>query len=139
MDLIGYTLMSQNDHQQAVDTRQLAKENTFNTSFSSNADRQTPLQVHTIQIHPMISQFCAFEAGMQPSKGRCQKNRIYLGLCPKLWVGGSKGGSKVPNFLVKITIQLFLLKTSRNVLEHVIHKWGGHIWPFHDALRPQRL
>ena len=34
-----------------------------------------------------------------------KKNRIYLGLCPKLWVGGSKGGSKVPNFLVKITIQ----------------------------------
>ena len=27
----------------------------------------------------------------------------------KLWVVGSKGGSKVPNFLVKITIQLFLL------------------------------
>ena len=47
-------------------------------------------------------------------------------------------GSKVPNFLVKITIQLFLLQTSRNVLKHVIHKWGGHIWPFHDALRPQR-
>ena len=48
-------------------------------------------------------------------------------------------GSKVPNFLVKITIQLFLLQTSRNVLKHVIHKWGGHIWPFHDALRPQRF
>ena len=68
LDLIGYTLMSKNDLRQAVDTRQLAKENTFNTSFSSNADRQTPLQVHIIQIHPMISQFCAFEAGMQPSK-----------------------------------------------------------------------
>ena len=53
-----------------MDTRQLAKENTFNTSFSSNTDRQTPLQVHNhiIQIHPMIRQFCAFEAGMQPSK-----------------------------------------------------------------------
>ena len=60
--------MSKNDHQQAVETRQLAKENTFNTSFSSNADRQTPLQVYIIQIHSMISQFCAFEAGMQPSK-----------------------------------------------------------------------
>ena len=67
-----------------------------------------------------------------------KKNRIYLGLCPKLWVGGSRSRSKVPNFLVKITIQLFLLQTSRNVLKHVIHKWGGHIWPFHDALRPQR-
>ena len=66
--LIVYTLMSKNDLRQAVDTRQLAKENTFNTSFSSNADRQTPLQVHIIQIHSMISQFCAFEAGMQPSK-----------------------------------------------------------------------
>ena len=64
-----------------------------------------------------------------------KKIRIYLGLCPKLWVGGSK----VPNFLVKITIQLFLLQTSRNVLKHVIHKWGGHIWPFHNALRPQRF
>ena len=64
-----------------------------------------------------------------------KKTRIYLGLCPKLWVGGSK----VQNFLVKITIQLFLLQTSRNVLKHVIHKWGGHIWPFHDALRPQRF
>ena len=48
-------------------------------------------------------------------------------------------GSKVLNFLVKIHIQLFLLQTSRNVLKHVIHKWGGHIWPFHDALRPQRF
>ena len=67
-------------------------------------------------------------------QGRCQKKRIYLGLCPKLWVGGSK----VPNFLVKITIQLFLLQSSRNVLKHAIHKWGGHIWPFHDDLRPQR-
>ena len=64
-----------------------------------------------------------------------KKNRIYLGLCPKLWVGGSK----VQNFLVKITIQIFLLQTSRNVLKHVIHKWGGHIWPFQDALRPQRF
>ena len=60
--------MSKNDHPQAVDTRQLAKENTFNTSFSSNTDRQTPLQVHIIQTHSMIRQFCAFEAGMQPSK-----------------------------------------------------------------------
>ena len=68
-----------------------------------------------------------------------KKNRIYLGLCPKLWVGGSRSRSKVPNFLVKISIQLFLLQTSRNVLKHVIHKWGGHIWPFHDALRPQRF
>ena len=65
---IVYTLMSKNYLRQAVDTRQLAKENTFNTSFSSNADRQTPLQVHIIQIHSMISQFCAFEARMQPSK-----------------------------------------------------------------------
>ena len=63
-----YTLMSKNDLRQAVETRQLAKENTFNTSFSSNADRQTPLQVHIIQIHSMITQFCAFEARMQPSK-----------------------------------------------------------------------
>ena len=62
-----------------------------------------------------------------------------FGTFPKLWVGGYKGGSKVPNFLVKITIQLFFLQTSRNVLKHVIHKWGGHMWPFHDALRPQRL
>ena len=68
-----------------------------------------------------------------------KKNRIYLGLCPKLWVGGSRSRSKVPNFLVKISIQLFLLQTSRNVLKHVIHKWGGHIWPLHDALRPQRF
>ena len=41
------------------------------------------------------------------NEGRCQKKRVYLRLCPKLWVGGSK----VPNFLVKITIQLFLLQT----------------------------
>ena len=72
-------------------------------------------------------------------KGRCKKKRIYLRLCPKLWVSGSKGGSKVPNFLVKITIQLFLLQTSRNVLKHILHKWGGHIWPFHDDLRPQQI
>ena len=48
-------------------------------------------------------------------------------------------GSKVLNFLVKITIQLFLLQTSRNVLKHILHKWGGHIWPFHDDLRPQKI
>ena len=46
-------------------------------------------------------------------------------------------GSKVLNFLVKKPIQLFLLQTSRNVLKHILHKWGGHIWPFHDDLRPQ--
>ena len=32
------------------------------------------------------------------TKGRCQKKRIFLGLCPKLWVGGSRSRSKVPNF-----------------------------------------
>ena len=49
-------------------------------------------------------------------------------------------GSKVLNFLVKIHIQLFLLQTSRNVLKHIIHKWGGHIRPFHDDLRtPKKL
>ena len=47
-------------------------------------------------------------------------------------------GSKLLNFLVKIHIQLFLLQTSRNVLKHIIHEWGGHIWPFHDDLRPQK-
>ena len=60
----------------------------------------------------------------------------FLGFCPKLWVGG---GSKILNFLVKIHIQLFLMQTSRNVLKHIIQKWGGHTWPFHDALRPQRF
>ena len=47
----------------------------------------------------------------------------------------SRWGSKVPNSLVKTTIQSFLLQTSRNVLKHVIHKWGGHIWPC-DKVRP---
>ena len=48
-------------------------------------------------------------------------------------------GSKVLNFWVKIHIKLIVLQTSRNVLKHVIQKWGGHIWSFHDALRPQRI
>ena len=48
-------------------------------------------------------------------------------------------GSKVLNFLVKIHIQLFVLQTSKNVLTHIIHKWGGHISPFHDALRLHRI
>ena len=48
-------------------------------------------------------------------------------------------GSKVLNFLVKIHIKLFVLQTYRNVLKHMIQKWGGHIWPFHDALRPHRF
>ena len=48
-------------------------------------------------------------------------------------------GSEVLNFLVKIHIKLFVLQTSRNVLKHMIQKWGGHIWPFHDALRPHRF
>ena len=66
------------------------------------------------------------------NQGRCKKNRINWDFVPNY------GQVGVLNFLVKITIQLFLLQTSRNVLKHVIHKWGGHIWPFHDALRPQR-
>ena len=48
-------------------------------------------------------------------------------------------GSRVLNFLVKIHIQLFVLQTSKNVLTHIIHKWGGHISPFHDALRLHRI
>ena len=48
-------------------------------------------------------------------------------------------GSKVLNFLVKIHIKLFVLQTSRNVLKHMIQKWGGQIWPFHDALRHHRF
>ena len=43
------------------------------------------------------------------------------------------------NFLVKIHIKLSVLQTSRNVLKHMIQKWGGHIWPFHDALRPPQI
>ena len=38
---------------------------------------------------------------------------------------------------MKTHIQLFVLQTSRNLLKHIIHKWGGHIWPFHDDLRAQ--
>jgi len=38
----------------AVDTRQLAKENTFNTSFSSNADRQTPLQSPEVSYSELV-------------------------------------------------------------------------------------
>ena len=45
----------------------------------------------------------------------------------------------VLNFLVKTYIQLFLLHTSINVLKHTIHKWGGHIGPFPDELRPQKF
>ena len=51
-----------------------------------------------------------------------KKTRLFLGLGPKVWVGG---GSKVLNFLVKIQIQLFVLQTSRNVLQHNIHKCKG--------------
>ena len=32
-------------------------------------------------------------------------------------------------------IKLFELQTPRNVLKHMTPKWGGHIWPFHHALR----
>ena len=67
-----------------------------------------------------------------------KKTVFFKALSQTCTVGGYRSRSKVPNFLVKISIQLFLLQTSRNVLKHVIHKWGGHIWPFHDALRPQR-
>ena len=47
MKTIMFSIIMHNDHDdhvQAVDTRQLAKENTFNTSFSSNGDRP-PIQV----------------------------------------------------------------------------------------------
>ena len=48
-------------------------------------------------------------------------------------------GSTVLNFSVKTNIQIFVLQTSINVLKKIIHKGGSHIWPFHDALRPQRF
>ena len=48
-------------------------------------------------------------------------------------------GSKGLNLLVKIHIKLFVLQTCKNVLTHIIHKWGGHISPFHDALRLHRI
>ena len=41
----------------------------------------------------------------------------------------------VLNFPVKTHIKLFELQTPRNVLKHMTPKWGGHIWPFHHALR----
>ena len=65
-----------------------------------------------------------------------KKTRLFLGLGPKVWVGG---GSKVLNFLVKRHILLFSLQTSQIVLKHTIPKWGGYICPFHDSLRPQRF
>ena len=36
-------------------------------------------------------------------------------------------------------IQLFVLQTSRNILKHILHKWGGHIWPFHDDWGPKNV
>ena len=106
--------------------------------FDANIPRctSTNLNKWLIFSHIQLSRMgFAFEG-----KGRCQKKNVFIwDFFSKLWVGGSRSRSKVPNFLVKISIQLFLLQTSRNVLKHVIHKWGGHIWPFHDALRPQRF
>ena len=44
------------------------------------------------------------------------KKRFFLGLM-------SRWGSKVPNSLVKTTIQSFLLQTSRNVPKHAMRGW----------------
>ena len=44
MTIMTKTIMFKTTMMQAVETRQLAKENTFNTSFSSNGDRP-PIQV----------------------------------------------------------------------------------------------
>ena len=79
-----------------------------------------------------------FEVAEDETAGEgCKKTSVFfLGLCPKAM---GTWGSKVLNFLVKIHIKLFVLQTSRNVLKHMIQKWGGHIWPFHDALRPHRF
>ena len=54
-------------------------------------------------------------------KGRCQKTGF-------IW-----------DFVPNIRPHLPTAHVWDNALKHVIHKWGGHIWPFHDALRPQRL
>ena len=70
--------------------------------------------------------------------GKLSKKKNLFGTLSQTMGRGVQRWVQSPK-LVKITIQLFLLQTSRNVLKHVIHKWGGHIWPFHDALRPQRL
>ena len=72
----------------------------------------------------------------ESDKGRCKKKpNLFRTLSQTM----GRWGSKVLNFLVKKAIQLFLLQTSRNVLKHILHKWGGHIWPFRDDLRPQKI
>ena len=57
----------------------------------------------------------------QIHKGRCKKN-VFFGTLSQTM---GRWGSKVPNSLVKITIQSFLLQTSRNVPKHAICGWVG--------------
>ena len=54
-------------------------------------------------------------------KGRCKKN-VFFGTLSQTM---GRWGSKVPNSLVKTTIQSFLLQTSRNVPKHAIRGWVG--------------
>ena len=44
-------------------------------------------------------------------------------------------GVKIPKLFSENAHQLVVLQTCRTVLKHIMHnKWGGHIWPLHDAM-----
>ena len=55
-------------------------------------------------------------------KGRCQKKPFFFGTLSQTM---GRWGSKVPNSLVKTTIQSFLLQTPRNVPKYAIRGWVG--------------
>ena len=60
-------------------------------------------------------------------KGRCKK-KVFFGTLSQTM---GRWGSKVPNFLVKITIQLFLLQTRFfRTLSQTMGRWGSKVLNF---------
>ena len=67
--------------------------------MSNGAERDKSREGEQEKIHaPDSVGFLLRVSDLSLVREGVKKKRIYLGLCPKLWVGGSKGGSKVPNF-----------------------------------------
>ena len=101
--------------------------------FKPNSTGQYCYLIPIIPVTALLglsNRWCPWHLGKPPKK----KGYFSDFVLNNGWVGVK---SKVLNILVKTHIQLFVLQTPRNIMKHIIHKWGGHIWPFHDNLTHQ--
>ena len=75
----------------------------------------------------------------------CRRSRC--GHCKFHSVSSTHGSSQGPPLgqLRRKMIKMIFSKNTHSViciakiLKHILHKWEGHIWPFHDDLRPQLI